>query len=538
VLLTAFLVESQNRLSGTAFCLKEGEVVMKAARTALVSLCLSIVVLAVSAKAAIRLPSVIGSNMVLQQQFEAPVWGWAEPGQTVCVRASWLWTHREATAGDNGGWQVVLPTPAGGGPYHITISDSDGATVLENILIGEVWVCSGQSNMQWTVGSSNNSEEEIANAKYPDIRLFYVTRKIAETPQDDCVGLWQECSPETVPGFSAVAYFFGRQIHKELKVPVGLIHTSWGGTPAEAWTRREILAANVDFKPILERYQQAVDKWEQIQADYQKRVEEWKEASAKAKAEGTKAPGQPGQPYGPGHPHSPAGLYNAMIAPLIPYGIQGVIWYQGESNAGRAYQYRTLFPAMIENWRDDWKQGAFPFYFVQIAPYKDQTPEIREAQLIALRNTVNTGMAVTMDIGNPTDIHPKNKQDVGRRLALWALAKNHGYKDIVYSGPLYMGMEVQGDKIRLFFDHVDGGLVAKDGPLTHFAIAEAEGDFVPANAVIDGETIVVSSEAIKKPAAVRYGWENAAEPNLFNKAGLPASPFRTDDRPGETYGKL
>ncbi|MBE0534490.1 MAG: sialate O-acetylesterase [Phycisphaerae bacterium] len=511
---------------------------MKAARASLVVLCLSVLALAVSVDGAVRLPSVIGSNMVMQQRFEAPIWGWADPGRVVYVRASWLWTQRQATAGDNGRWQVVLPTPAAGGPYCITISDRDGATVLDNILIGEVWVGSGQSNMQWTVSSSNNAQEEIANAKYPGIRLFHVTRKVAETAQDDCEGSWQECSPEAVGGFSAAAYFFGRELHNELNVPVGLIHTSWGGTPAEAWTRREILGANDDFKPILDRYQKVLDTWEQVQSDYQNRVEEWKKASAQAKADGTRAPAYPGQPYGPGHPHSPAGLYNAMIAPLIPYGIRGAIWYQGESNAGRAYQYRTLFPAMIDNWRQDWKQGAFPFYFVQIAPYKGQTPEIREAQLIALRNTVNTGMAVTMDIGDPEDIHPRNKQDVGKRLALWALAKDYGRQDIVYSGPLYKGMKVEGDRIRLFFDYAAGGLAAKDGPLTYFTIAEAEGDFVPADAVIDGETIVVSSEAVKKPAAVRYGWQNSAEPNLFNKAGLPASPFRTDDRPGETYGKL
>ncbi len=510
---------------------------MKAAKAALV-LTVIFIILSGSASAAVRLPAVIGSDMVLQQRFEAPLWGWSGPGQTVYVRASWLWTYRQAKAAEDGRWQVVLPTPAAGGPYRITVAEGDGAIVLENILIGEVWVCSGQSNMQWSVSNSNSPEQEIANATFPDIRLFHVERKVAETPQQDCQGTWRPCSPETVSGFSAVAYFFGREIHRELKVPVGLIHTSWGGTPSEAWTRREVLNGDNDFKPILERYQKVLDTWEQIQADYQQRIEEWKKVSAQAKSDGTRAPAYPGQPYGPGHPHSPGGLYNAMIAPLIPYGIRGAIWYQGESNAGRAYQYRTLFPAMIDNWRSDWKQGEFPFYFVQIAPYKGQTPEIREAQLIALRNTKNTGMAVTMDIGDPEDIHPRNKQDVGKRLALWAMAKTYDYEGIVYSGPLYKGMKVEGDRIRLFFDYADGGLVAKDGPLTHFIIAEEQGDFVEATAVVDGETVLVSSDQITKPAAVRYGWQNAAEPNLFNKAGLPASPFRTDERPGETYGRF
>ena len=226
-----------------------------------------------------------------------------------------------------------------------------------------------------------------------------------------------------------------------------------------------------------------------------------------------------------------------MIAPLLNYTIKGAIWYQGESNAGRAYQYRTLFPAMIKNWREDFNQGCFPFYFVQIAPFNGQTPEIREAQTIAMRNTPNTGMVVTMDIGNPTDIHPRNKQDVGKRLGLWALSQTYGQEGIVYSGPIYRSVKVEGDKIRVFFDYIGGGLTAEGGDLTHFTIAEKGADFVPARAVIDGDSIVVSADSVKKPAAVRYGWENGAEPNLFNKEGLPASPFRTDDRLGTTYGK-
>jgi sialate O-acetylesterase len=232
--------------------------------------------------------------------------------------------------------------------------------------------------------------------------------------------------------------------------------------------------------------------------------------------------------------HTPTSLYNGMIAPLIPYAIQGAVWYQGESNASRAYQYRTLFPIMIKNWRNDWARGDFPFYFVQIAPYLNQNPEIREAQLLTYRKVSNTGIVVTTDIGNIHDIHPKNKQDVGKRLALWALAKTYGNKDIVYSGPLYKSMKVEGEKIRLFFAYADGGLIAKDGALTHFIIAGEDKKFVEAKAVIDGDTIVVQSDKVKNPVAVRFGWENTAEPNLFNKAQLPASPFRTDNRTGET----
>ena len=497
---------------------------------------LAVMLFASLSAAEVRLPAVIGSNMVLQQQSEVSLWGWADPGEEITIRAKWKKGRASTKADANGKWTAKLTTPkAGGDPYTIRIKGSN-TIKLENVLIGEVWVCSGQSNMQWTVSNSNNSAEEIANAKYPDIRLFYVQRQIAETPQDDCKGTWQECSPETIPGFSAVAYFFGRNLHKELDIPIGLIHTSWGGTPAESWTKRPILEANEQFAPIVNRHNEKLAAWPKVMEEYNKKLEEWKQAAEKAKTEGKKAPDKPRAPGKPSGSHTPSGLYNAMIAPLIPYAIKGAVWYQGESNAGRAYQYRTLFPAMIKNWRDDWKQGDFPFYFVQIAPYKGQIPEIREAQLIAMNNTANTGMVVTTDIGNPNDIHPKNKQDVGKRLALWALAKTYGQQDIVYSGPIYKRMKVEGDKIRIFFDHIGGGLVAKDGPLTHFAIAQKEGDFVPATAVIDGDTVVVSSENVKEPTAVRFGWENAAEPNIFNKEGLPASPFRTDDRHGATYG--
>ena len=485
----------------------------------------------------VRLPAVISDNMVLQQQGKAAVWGWADAGETVKVKASWKSKKQTATADKDGKWCVNLPTPKAGGPYKITVSDKDSRIVIANILIGEVWVCSGQSNMAFVVRNVNNADKEIAAAKYPNIRMFTVTREVAETPQDDCKGNWQVCSPETAGGFSAVGYFFGRHLHKNLDVPIGLLHASWGGTPAEAWTRREILQADENFVPIVNRYDELVANHPKVTEAFNQRLEKWQEAADKAKAEGKRAPGKPRPPRGPGNSHTPAGLYNAMIAPLIPYKIKGAIWYQGESNAGRAYQYRTLFPAMIKNWRTDWKQGDFPFYFVQIAPFRGQTPEIRNAQLIAMKNTPNTGMAVTMDIGNPNDIHPRNKQDVGKRLGLWALAKTYGQDGIVYSGPIYKGMKIEGDKIRIFFDHCGGGLIARDGALTYFTIAEEGKDFVAAEAVVDGNTVVVSSTETKKPVAVRFGWANSAEPNLFNKEGLPASPFRTDDRPGTTYGK-
>jgi len=488
----------------------------------------------------IKLPAVIGDNMVLQQGGKVSIWGWAEPGEEVTVGVSWHSMKWAVTADEDGKWSFQMNAPKAGGPYEMTLTAKNSITI-KNILVGEVWVGSGQSNMQWTVSNSANAEQEIAEANYPKIRLFYVTRKVAETPQSDCEGSWVECSPETVPGFSAVAYYFGRHLHKELDVPVGLIHTSWGGTPAEAWTRREVLEANPDAMPILKRYADAVAKYPQAMEEYEQKLAEWKEAVAKAKSEGKNAPRRPREPFGPGNPHSPAGLYNAMISPLIPYGIQGAIWYQGESNAGRAYQYRTLFPDMIENWRKDWGCGEFPFLFVQLANFMKTKPEpdesawaeLREAQLMTLK-LPNTGMAVIIDIGEADDIHPKNKQDVGKRLALWALAETYG-KKLVYSGPIYKSMKVDGSSIVLSFDHVGGGLTAKDDEqLKGFAIAGADKKFVWADAQIDGDTVVVSSEKVSEPAAVRYAWADNPVCNLYNAEDLPASPFRTDKWPGVT----
>lgn len=487
----------------------------------------------------IRLPAVVGDNMVLQRDVEIPVWGWADPGEEVTVSVSWHRMDWAVKADNDGKWTFRMTPPAIGGPYQITLKGANTITI-ENILVGEVWVCSGQSNMQWSVQNSANAEQEIAAADYPRIRLFTVERKVADKPQPDCTGSWAECSPETIPGFSAVAYFFGRHLHSELNMPIGLIHTSWGGTPAEAWTSGPMLAGNPAFEPILVRQERIIENYPQAKKEYEEKLEEWKAAAEKAKAAGEKPPRRPGAPRGPGHPHTPSGLYNAMIAPLIPYAIRGAIWYQGESNASRAYQYRELFPTMIKCWRQDWDQGDFPFLFVQLANFMAAKPEpgdsawaeLREAQLMTL-DLPNTGMAVIIDIGEADDIHPKNKQDVGKRLALWALARTYG-KDIVYSGPIYKSMELLGNKVILQFDHVDGGLVSKDGELRGFAVAGEDRQFVWADARIEGDTVVVSSEKISQPAAVRYAWADNPACNLYNDAGLPASPFRTDDWPGIT----
>jgi len=487
----------------------------------------------------VKLPSIIGDNMVLQRGKKVSIWGWAKPGEEVMTSVSWSSMRWAVKADEEGKWMFKMNPPKTGGPYEMTISGKN-LIKIKNILVGEVWVCSGQSNMQMTVQASNNAKEEIAAAKYPNIRLFSVKRTIALEPQSDCEGSWSECSPETVPGFSAVGYFFGRELYKELDVPIGLIHTSWGGTPSEAWTSRDMLEKVPEAAPILKRFDDAVANYPQIKKEYEQKLVEWKEAAEKAKADGERAPRRPGTPYGPEHPHGAASLYNAMIAPLIPYGIQGAIWYQGESNAGRAYQYRKIFPAMIKDWREDWDQGDFSFLFVQLANFMDTKPEpgdsawaeLREAQLMTL-DLPNTGMAVIIDIGDAKDIHPKNKQDVGKRLALWPLAKIYG-KNVVYSGPLFKRMSIDGNKIVLDFDHIGGGLIAKGGPLKGFAIAGADRKFVWADAEIDGDKVVVSSSEVSSPVAVRYAWADNPVCNLYNAEGLPASPFRTDSWPGVT----
>jgi sialate O-acetylesterase len=469
-------------------------------------ICCFLVALAVTAaQAAVKLPAVIGDGMVLQRGRPVPIWGWADTGEEVTVTIGNQ--KHMAKAGSDGRWKVTLDKLTVGQPLEMTVTGSSGNTIrLKNILVGEVWICSGQSNMQMGVAGCKNAAKEIAAADYPQIRLFSVEQAKAAQPAVDVKGNWAACSPQNVGGFSAAAYFFGRKLNKELKAPIGLIHTSWGGTPAEFWTSRKALEANPVLKPSAQG-----------------------EASC---------------------------LYNAMIAPLIPYAIRGAIWYQGEANVGAAYRYRTLFPAMIANWRADWGQGDFPFGFVQIAPFSYHDAwgsdpaacaELWEAQRMTLDASPNTGMAVTVDIadaegihpknGNFSGIHPTNKQDVGRRLALWALAKVYGRK-LVYSGPIYKSMAVEGDRVRLQLDHRGGGLKSRDGrPLCDFTIAGADQKFVPAEAAIDGDSVVVHSDKVAEPVAVRYAWREDATPNLSNKEGLPASPFRTDKWKGVTEGR-
>ncbi|MCA9428884.1 MAG: sialate O-acetylesterase [Candidatus Omnitrophica bacterium] len=503
-------------------------------------ICGLIAILAIpGAFAEVKLPAIIGSHMVLQTGQENPIWGWASPGEEVTV--SIAGQEKSTKADDQGNWKVTLDSIQSESPLTLKVSGKN-TIELKDILVGEVWVCSGQSNMEWTVERSNDAENEIKNADYPKIRLFQAQKAIAGLPQKDTTGEWKLCSPQSIPGFTAVGYFFGRELHKELDVPVGLIQSAWGGTPSESWTTKESLAANEISVPIIERWDQVIENYPQEIEGYKKQIDEWMKTSGEEEEAGKPVSGAPSVPRDPrANPHRYSGLYNGMIAPLIPYGIRGAIWYQGESNASRAYQYRTIFPMMIEDWRREWGQGDFPFYFVQLANFREvfEEPrdndwaELREAQTMTL-DLPNTGMAVIIDIGEAGDIHPRNKQDVGKRLALNAFAQIHG-KDVTYSGPMFKSMKIEGGKATLSFDHVDGGLMAKSGgELKGFAIAGADKKFVWANAKIEGDKVVVSSDEVKEPVAVRYAWDTNPVANLFNKAGLPASPFRTDDWPGVT----
>jgi sialate O-acetylesterase len=628
--------------------------------------------------AELRVASPFGDHMVLQQGQPIPVWGTATPGDQVTV--VFAGQKESAVADSTGKWRVDLKElKASAEPRELTVTSGNRESKTENqkftdVLVGEVWLCGGQSNMERQLGLRSgqppivNWEAEAAAASHPLIRQLYVQQSRAVTPQSTVAATWSVCSPETVADFTAVGYFFARDLHAKLGVPVGIIHSSWGGTPSEAWTSREGLKNFPEFNEAIDSLQHAAANAAEAQRLYAGKIARWFAANDPGSgAAPWHAPGldtagwetmnlpamweeaghegfdgiawfrrsfdlpadwagrdlvlrlgaiddvdttwvngvevgttsgwtasrayrvpasalrakdnviavrvldtgggggiwDPQRPpsltpaEGPGAPlplkgpwrsrfavelarfstqppadtsqnaGTPTGLFNGMIAPLVPYALRGVTFYQGEANAGRALQYRTLFPAMIADWRRLWGQGEFPFLFVQIAPFKDQPPEIREAQLIAWKNTKNTAMAVTIDVGDAKDIHPANKGPVGARLALAARAVAYGEK-IEYSGPVYEKLTVQGGRAVLAFTHLGGGLTAPGGTLTGFTVAGADGVFHPAKAEIAGDTVVVSSPNVATPVAVRYGWANVASGNLFNKAGLPASPFRTD----------
>ncbi|MHB9106050.1 MAG: sialate O-acetylesterase [Armatimonadota bacterium] len=491
-------------------------------------------------RAEVTLPALFSDNMVLQRGIAAPVWGKAAPGEQITI--SIAGQQVTAAAGADGRWQARLAPLQAGGPFQMTVAGKNTIT-LRNVLVGEVWVCSGQSNMQFMLVKARDGVREADAANHPQIRLFTVPNATAAAPLADCAATWAVCSKDTVRTFSAVAYFFARDLQQALGVPIGLIHSSWGGTPAEAWTDRETLLADPALKGLTAPLDAKLsDHARKIYEQYGDVLRAWLQEADRAKAEGKPLPPMPADLSAamyvpPLPPNTPTSLFNGKIAPLVPFGIAGVIWYQGEANAGRATQYRTLFPAMIRGWRRQWGQGDFPFLFVQLANYMAAKPEpgpsrwaeLREAQAMTLA-LPKTGMAVAIDVGEATDIHPTNKQDVGKRLALAAQAVAYG-KPLEYSGPLYDRMDVQGSTVRLRFIHA-AGLRAGPAPgaeLTGFAVAGEDKQFVWAKAVIDGDTVVVSSDQVPAPVAVRYGWADNPACNLYNGAGLPASPFRTDD---------
>ena len=487
------------------------------------------------ARADVQPHGIFTDNAVLQQGIRVPVWGTASDGEQVTVRFR---DQEVSTRADGGQWMVRLRPMRAGGPFTLTASGKN-TVEFKNVMVGEVWVASGQSNMEWPMTLSANPQESIAKANDPQIRLFTVKKATSDSPVRTLTGQWQECRPETVASFSAVAYYFGRDLRKALNVPVGLINTSWGGTVAEAWTGREMLESDPELRSLWSDYRRAKLSYPLSMMAHQQALEEHRLAAEKAKQEGRQPPMAPRPPFDPnnaGNPNRPSVLYNAMIVPLQPYAIRGAIWYQGESNAGRAHQYQTLFPAMIRNWREAWGQGEFPFLFVQLAPFMaiQQEPqesawaELREAQRLTALRLPNTGMAVITDAGDERDIHPKDKETVGGRLARIALSNVYG-QEVDYSGPAYRSMKVQGDRAILSFRHIGGGLVAKGDKLTGFTIAGKDGKWHNAEAEIRGNTVVVHSPQVPEPVAVRYGWANFPLGNLWSKAGLPASPFRTDE---------
>ncbi|MCE9608992.1 MAG: sialate O-acetylesterase [Chthoniobacter sp.] len=502
------------------------------------------VLLASPASAVVRLPRVIGSDMVLQREVEVPVWGWAAPGESVTCELGQA--KVTAVANAQGEWMVKLPPLPAGGPFAMEVRGQN-TLKLTGILVGEVWVCSGQSNMEMGVAMAKDAKQEVAAAAYPQIRLFLVPKKTAGRPQPDVEATWRECSPTSIAanfpqagwgGFSAVAYYFGRELHQTLKVPIGLIESSWGGTRIEPWTPPSGFAAVPALKAVSERVEQANTGYVKSATAAIDQLETAIANARKALASGGPLPAIP--VLNVRHPlegnADPVSLYNGMIHPLVPFAIRGAIWYQGESNNGEGMQYFEKMKALVGGWRQVWKQGDFPFYYVQIAPYKygvapTQLPAIWNAQLAAL-SIPNTGMAVTTDIATLNDIHPPNKQDVGKRLALWALARTYGKKEYVFSGPLYRSMTIEGGKIVLSFDHLGTGLDAADDlDLTHFEIAGEDGKFFAAKAVMVGEHVVVSADTVPAPKNVRFGWDQLARPNLANKEGFPASPFNTTELP-------
>ncbi len=496
-------------------------------------------------RADVVLPDVIGEAMVLQREHAVPIWGKADPGEVVTVR--FAGQSKKAMADKDGKWRIDLdPMRANAAPAAMTISGKNSIE-LKNILVGEVWLVAGQSNMQRLLSETANGDAATAAANHPLIRLFNVSRQVAFKHQPGPLATWQACSPLTVKEFSAAGYYFGVALQKELNVPIGLLNSSFGGSQAEAWTPVEYLLASDDLRPCVERTKIWDAERPKVKADYDEKIKEWRNNAEKARATGARPQPSPAVPDALREYRVAASIYDGMIAPLMPFAIRGALWYQGESNEARAQQYGILLPTMIKAWRERWGQGNFPFGIIQLPNYRAVKPEpadeawshIREAQRRTSLATPHTGLIVTIDIGEANDIHPKNKLDVGKRMCRWALADVYGRK-LTKSGPMFRKAEIAGSKIILTFDEVGQGLKLRDGDkLDEFAIAGADHKWHWAEAKIVGKNRVeVWATAMPQPLAVRYAFNNNPKhPNLTNETGLPAAPFRTDDWPGPTDGK-
>lgn len=483
----------------------------------------------ITAGADVRLPALLSDHLVLLAGAPVPVWGWAAPQENITVEMAGQ--KITAVAGADGTWRVNLQPLKAGAPLTLTVRGTN-TLVVRDVLAGEVWLGSGQSNMGLQVKSAQNFAEEMAAAEQPEIRMFTVANQTALSPLDDCAGRWEVCRPGAVGNFSAALYFFGRDLHRQLQVPVGLINSSWGGTPIQPWISLDVLKAYPGYADLLANKRKEIAAWPEKERKILADLKAWELAATRARAAGQP---QPPKPWNPGPPDSgrfmPGQIYNAMIHPLLPCRLRGVVWYQGESNAGGgengAQDYTDLLTRLISSWRAAWDLGDLPFYYVQLPNYNNHSwAWFREGQARVLA-VPHTGMAVTIDIGEADNIHPVNKQAVGHRLGLIALANVYRQKQ-TFQGPEFVGCEPAGAALKITFRHTDGGLVASAGALRGFQIAGADKKWQPAAAQIDGATVLVSSPVVAQPRAVRYDWSGNPDGNLYNGAGLPAMPFRTD----------
>ncbi|MDQ3683786.1 MAG: sialate O-acetylesterase [Bacteroidota bacterium] len=475
----------------------------------------------------VKLPAIFSDGMVLQQQSKVAVWGWADPGEQITITGSWSVKSVSIATNESGNWKGMLQTPKAGGPYTVKIKGNNSIE-LADVLIGEVWVCSGQSNMVFALKGSEGAKEEIPLADFPSIRYFNVKRQYGPKAFEDAPGsVWQKTTPQTAPNFSAVAYYFAKKIHKDLKVPVGIVYAAWGGTPAEAWTPEEILRSDDSLSVY-------IDRWKKIQENVGKDSTVWHVELDKWKKDSiaSKRPAEPQTLYYYKRPwREPGVLFNGMINPVIPYAVKGVLWYQGESNVAYADEYSHLFSSMIKSWRTRWNTDL-PFYFVQLPPFGysdlDAAARLRKAQQEVADKILQTGMIATIDLGNMKDIHPTRKKEVGDRLAILALNKTYRFKDLVFLGPSFKKAVIKKGEVHLNFDQKLFTTNHQETRGFEIGYKQSGSDslvFVKAESRLEGNEVIVWNKAIKIPLIIRYAWINIGEANLVNDAGLPALPF-------------